>query len=73
MATFEPEAADSWFSWNFFDAVLQRKEYFSSYVFEDLAADLLDQGPGFVGRLPGCPEEASRMEGESPGRPAVDL
>ena len=45
MATFEPEAADSWFSWNFFDAVLQRKEYFSSYVFEDLAADLLAKDP----------------------------
>ena len=27
--------------WNFFDAALQRKEYYSGYVFEDTAAELL--------------------------------
>lgn len=37
----EPQGVDSFFAWNFFDAVLQQKEYFSAYVFEDLAADLL--------------------------------
>jgi len=36
-----PGAADSYFNWNFFDAVLQQKEWFSSYVFEDVAAELL--------------------------------
>ena len=41
-----PLAHDAFLHWNFFDAALQQKEYFSSYVFEDLAADLLagDEG-----------------------------
>ncbi|MGV3630223.1 MAG: hypothetical protein ACO1O6_03415 [Bacteroidota bacterium] len=39
----EPEAEDSYFAWNFFDSYLQEKEYFSDYVFEDLAAEILDQ------------------------------
>ena len=37
----EPQGADSFFAWNFFDAILQQKEYFSPYVFEDTAAQLL--------------------------------
>lgn len=37
----EPEAVDSYFNWNFFDAILGQKEYYSAYVFEDPAADLL--------------------------------
>ncbi|RZJ74064.1 MAG: hypothetical protein EOO45_09585 [Flavobacterium sp.] len=41
LETLEPEAVDSYFNWNFFDAVLQQKEYFSAYVFEDTAAMLL--------------------------------
>ena len=41
LETLEPEAVDSFFNWNFFDTTLQQKEYFSSYVFEDLAAELL--------------------------------
>jgi hypothetical protein len=32
---------DSYFAWNFFDSYLQQKEYFSPYVFEDIAVDLL--------------------------------
>ncbi len=39
--TLEPQAPDSYFAWNFFDAVLQRKEYFSEHTFEDLAAEIL--------------------------------
>lgn len=39
--TLEPRATDSFFTWNFFDACLQQKEYFSPYVFEETAADLL--------------------------------
>lgn len=37
----EPQGVDSYFAWNFFDPVLMAKEYFSDYVWEDLAADLL--------------------------------
>ncbi len=32
---------DSYFNWEFFDSILQQKEWFSSYVFEDIAEKLL--------------------------------
>lgn len=41
----QPDAPDSYFAWNFFDSYLQQKEYFSPYVFEDMAADLLKKNP----------------------------
>ena len=41
LETLEPEAVDSYFNWNFFDAILGQKEYYSAYVFEDTAAKLL--------------------------------
>lgn len=43
--TLEPEAVDSFFNWNFFDTILQQKEGFSPYVWEDKAAELLEQNP----------------------------
>ena len=43
LETLEPQAPDSFFNWNFFDSVLQQKEYFSPYVFEDTAKDMLDK------------------------------
>lgn len=45
LETLEPQAPDSYFSWNFFDGILAQKEYFSAYVFEDLAAELLRRDP----------------------------
>lgn len=44
--TLEPRGYDSFFSWNFFDEVLFRNEYFSPYIFEETAEKLLmeDQG-----------------------------
>ncbi|MFD1872535.1 M14 family metallopeptidase [Hymenobacter bucti] len=41
----EPQATDSFFAWGFFDSVLQQKEHYSDYVFEDLAANFLTQNP----------------------------
>lgn len=41
LETLEPEALDSYFNWNYFDGILGQKEYFSDYVFEDTAAELL--------------------------------
>jgi len=41
----EPQAPDSFFNWNFFDTILQRKEYFSPYVWEDKAKLMLTQNP----------------------------
>ena len=40
--TLEPSAIDSFFNWNFFDTILQQKEGFSPYVFEDTAKTLLE-------------------------------
>ncbi|MFD0964966.1 M14 family metallopeptidase [Pseudofulvibacter geojedonensis] len=40
--TLEPEAPDSFFNWNFFDTILQQKEHFSAYVFEDKAVEILN-------------------------------
>ena len=37
-----PLGHDAFLVWNFFDAALQRKEYYSGYVFEDTAAELLN-------------------------------
>ncbi|WP_295338208.1 hypothetical protein [Flavobacterium sp.] len=45
LETLEPEAVDSFFNWNFFDTILQQKEGYSDYVFEDSAADYLKQYP----------------------------
>jgi hypothetical protein len=44
--TLEPQATDSFFAWGFFDSVLQQKEHYSDYVFEDLAAEFLTKNPG---------------------------
>jgi hypothetical protein len=40
--TLEPAAVDSFFNWNFFDTILQQKEGFSPYVFEDTAFSMLE-------------------------------
>jgi hypothetical protein len=45
METLEPQATDSYFNWGFFDAILQQKEGFSDYVFEDIAENLLQTNP----------------------------
>ena len=43
--TLEPAAPDSFFNWNFFDTILQQKEGFSPYVWEDRAKQLLRENP----------------------------
>ncbi len=45
LETLEAEAVDSFFNWNFFDTILQRKEGFSPYVFEDKAEEFLNSNP----------------------------
>ena len=49
--TLEPTAPDGFFAWNFFDGILQQKEYYSAYVFEDLAAELLKKDPALKQKL----------------------
>lgn len=43
--TLEPQAHDSFFRWGFFNSILEKKENFSDYVFEDSAAEMLDDEP----------------------------
>lgn len=43
--TLEPQAPDSFFNWNKFDTILQQKEHFSPYVFEEIAEEILNNDP----------------------------
>jgi hypothetical protein len=43
--TLEASATDSFFNWNFFDTILQQKEGYSGYVFEDIAEQFLNENP----------------------------
>lgn len=61
--TLEPGAVDSFFNWNFFDTVLQQKEGFSPYVFEDIAAELLEKDPDLKEEF----EEKKRKDSEFAG------
>ncbi len=46
--TLEPEGHDSFFRWGFFNSVLEKKEAYSDYVFEDHAAELLREEPALA-------------------------
>lgn len=41
----EPESDDSFFAWNFFDGCLQKKEWFSPYIFEETAKKIIESQP----------------------------
>jgi len=45
LETLEPTAPDSFFNWNYFDTILQQKEGFSPYVWEDKAEAFLNEHP----------------------------
>jgi len=47
----EPQGMDSFFTWNFFDSMLQQKEWFSDYVFEEEAAQMLQNDPALKSQL----------------------
>lgn len=49
--TLEPQAEDSYFAWNYFDAILGQKEGYSSYSFEDIAAAHLKTNPELKAKL----------------------
>jgi len=42
---FEPKAGDSFFRWIFFDNILDQREYFSSYGFDENALKYLNEHP----------------------------
>lgn len=47
----EPTGDDSFFAWNFFDAILQQKEGYSDYRWDDLAAEVLKNNPVLKAKL----------------------
>ena len=47
----EPTGDDSFFAWNFFDAILQQKEGYSDYRWEDIAADVIKKDPTLQQKL----------------------
>lgn len=49
--TLEPLAHDSFFRWGFFNSVLEKKEAYSEYVFEDEAERLLAQEPELAAKF----------------------
>jgi hypothetical protein len=49
--TLEPQAHDSFFRWGFFNSVLEKKEAYSDYVFEDHAAELLRDEPELAAKF----------------------
>jgi hypothetical protein len=49
--TLEPQAEDSYFAWNYFDAILGQKEGYSAYAFEDIAAEYLKNNPPLKKKL----------------------
>jgi hypothetical protein len=69
--TLEPQAIDSFFNWNFFDSVLGQKEGYSSYVFEDTAAELLKKDPELKQKLEA--EKLKNPELAKSGRMQLDF
>jgi hypothetical protein len=47
----DPRSEDSFFCWNFFDAILMQKEYFSPYLFDAEAEKLLEENPDLKARF----------------------
>lgn len=43
--TLEPQATDAFFAWGFFDGILQQKEWFSDYLFDETAGRILEANP----------------------------
>ncbi|MBP6432400.1 MAG: hypothetical protein KA319_11595 [Ferruginibacter sp.] len=55
----EPTGDDSFFAWNFFDAILQQKEGYSDYRWDDVAAEVLKNNQAIKQKL-----EAKKKEDE---------
>lgn len=69
LETLEPQAVDSYFNWNFFDTMLQQKEGYSDYVFEDLANEFLNNNPDLRAKL----EQKKKEDTDFAKNPAAQL
>ncbi|ASU32433.1 M14 family zinc carboxypeptidase [Mucilaginibacter xinganensis] len=63
--TLEPQGVDSFFTWNFFDSMLGEKEYFSNYVFEDKAAEMLKNDPALKKKLDDAKAKDPKLAGSA--------
>jgi hypothetical protein len=61
--TLEPQAHDSFFRWGFFNSVLEKKEAYSDYVFEDHAMELLRDEPELKAKFKAWKEENQGLLG----------
>ncbi|MEO5941785.1 MAG: M14 family metallopeptidase [Ferruginibacter sp.] len=61
----EPTGDDSYFAWNFFDAILQEKEGYSDYRWEDIAAEVLNNDPLLKQKLENKKANDSAFAGNS--------
>jgi hypothetical protein len=43
---FEPPSTDSYLQWGFFNTIFERKEYFETYVMEEIARKMIAEDPG---------------------------
>jgi hypothetical protein len=62
--TMEPLGIDSFFRWSFFDSVLDKKERFSDYVFEDEAERLIAADPALRRRFEAWKAEHPELLGD---------
>ena len=69
LETLEAEATDSFFNWNFFDTILQQKEGYSGYVFEDIAEKLLLENPELKMKL----DEKQKTDADFAKNPRAQL
>jgi hypothetical protein len=67
----EPTAPDAYFAWGFFDAILQQKEGYSDYVFEDEAAKILSKDAALRKKLEG--RKASDVKFAADGEAQLDF
>jgi hypothetical protein len=61
----EPTGDDSFFAWNFFDGILQQKEGYSDYRWEDIAAGVLKNDPSLREKLEAKKASDSKFAGDS--------
>lgn len=69
MEMLEPQGIDSYFAWNFFDPILMEKEFFSDYVFEDVAAELLKSNSNLKNEF----EQKKKTDSEFAKNPVAQL
>ncbi|MEQ8908361.1 MAG: M14 family zinc carboxypeptidase [Vicingaceae bacterium] len=57
----EPQSVDGFFAWNFFDGILQQKEWFSDYAFEPKAKEILANNPEIRAKFKKAKQEDSLL------------